>query len=77
MSDVSARAGSYALALVAMLACSEPALAYVGPGAGLTVIGSLIALVTAVVAGIFGFVWYPLKRLFKRGKKPTSGADDE
>jgi len=77
MSDVSARAGSYALALVAMLACSEPALAYVGPGAGLTVIGSLIALVTAVVAGIFGFVWYPLKRLLKRGKKPTPGADEE
>lgn len=77
MSDVSARAGSYALALVTMLACSEPALAYVGPGAGLTVIGSLIALVTAVVADIFGFVWYPLKRLFKRGKKPTPGADEE
>ncbi len=46
--------------------------AYVGPGAGLTAIGSVLALLAAVVLAIVGFIWYPLKRLFKR--KPASTA---
>ncbi|MBK9587691.1 MAG: hypothetical protein IPO50_03525 [Sphingomonadales bacterium] len=77
MSGVSARAGYLGLAVVPLLAFSEPALGYVGPGAGLTVIGSLVALVSAVLVGIFGFIWYPLKRFLKRGKKPSPGAEDE
>ena len=42
--------------------------AYVGPGAGLSAIGSIIAFVVAIVLMIVGFLWYPIKRLFK-GKK--------
>lgn len=58
-----------------MLLClnAEPALAYVGPGAGLTFIGSLVALVSAVLAGIFGFVWFPIKRLLRARKKKQDG----
>lgn len=48
-----------------------PAVAYVGPGAGLSAIGSLIALVGAIVVAIFGFLWYPLKRLMRKKQKPT------
>lgn len=54
------------LALVALVAA--PAHAYAGPGAGLSMIGSLVALVGAVLAGIFGFVWFPIKRLLKKRK---------
>lgn len=50
------------------------ALAYVGPGAGLTAIGTVLALIGAVLLGIFGFIWYPVKRLL-RSKKTTE--DDE
>jgi hypothetical protein len=39
------------------------ALAYIGPGAGITAIGTAIALVGAIVLAIVGFVWYPIKRL--------------
>lgn len=42
--------------------------AYIGPGAGLSAIGSLLALVAAVVVAIFGFLWFPIKRLMKRWK---------
>lgn len=42
------------------------ATAYVGPGAGLTAIGTVLALIGAVLLGIFGFVWYPIKRLLRR-----------
>lgn len=46
--------------------------AYIGPGAGLSAIGSLVALVAAVFIGILGFVWFPIKRLMRRMKSPSS-----
>ena len=45
------------------------ALGYIGPGAGITAIGAVIALVGAVLLAIVGFVWYPVKHLLKRFKK--------
>jgi hypothetical protein len=57
------------LAGVTLLASLTPtaAQAYTGPGAGLTAIGSLLALVAALLLAIVGFVWYPLKRLVTAG----------
>ena len=43
--------------------------AYVGPGAGLSAIGSVLAFVGAILLIIIGFLWYPLKRLIKALKK--------
>ena len=40
--------------------------AYIGPGAGLSAIGSLLALIAAVFVAIFGFLWYPIKSWRKR-----------
>ena len=57
-----------------LLLVPQFAYAYVGPGAGLTAIGTVIALVGAILLGIFGFIWYPVKRLL-RGKKTVE--DDE
>ena len=53
-----------ALFMVSLLA-ADPAFAYMGPGSGLAFVGSLVALVGAVVVGLFGFVWYPVKRLMR------------
>jgi len=44
----------------------EAALAYVGPGAGLTAIGTVLALLGALALAVVGFVWYPLKRMLRR-----------
>jgi hypothetical protein len=52
------------------------AAAYVGPGAGLSAIGTLVALVGAVFLAIVGFIWYPIKRLL-RGRRPAPGAERE
>jgi hypothetical protein len=46
--------------------------AYVGPGTGLSAIGTILALVAAVGLALVGFVWYPLKRLLR--KKPGAPA---
>ena len=41
------------------------ALAYIGPGAGISAIGTLLVLLGAVLLSILGFVWFPLKRLLR------------
>jgi len=52
----------------------EIATAYVGPGAGLGAIGTVLALIGAVLLAILGFLWYPIKRLLakRRGRSPPA-----
>ena len=42
---------------------SGEAHAYIGPGAGISAIGAVVAFLAAIVFAIVGFVWYPVKRL--------------
>lgn len=60
-------------AAIFLLLLSDPAHAYVGPGAGLSVIGTVLALLAAASLAVVGFVWYPIKRLRhrKRSQKPA------
>ena len=57
----------FTLVAASMIAASQ-AHAYIGPGAGLSAIGSILALIAATVMLILGFVWYPFKRLLIRRK---------
>ncbi|WP_045388215.1 hypothetical protein [Falsirhodobacter sp. alg1] len=59
-----------ALAALPLMLLPETASAYVGPGAGMTAIGTILALVSALFLAIVGFVWYPIKRMLKR--KPSA-----
>ena len=53
-------------------------LAYVGPGGGLAAIGALLAVVAGLFAAVFGFLWYPIKRMLKGKKsKAAKAARDE
>lgn len=49
-----------------LLIRSQVSEAYIGPGASVTVIGTVVALFGAIVLAIIGFVWYPVKRLRAR-----------
>lgn len=51
-----------------MLAIPTPALAYMGAGAGLSAIGSILSFLGVFALMLFGFVWYPIKRRFKKNK---------
>ena len=62
------RAGAFMLAI---LAISPQAQAYMGPGAGLSAIGSFLSLIAAFFFAIVGFIWYPVRRLFRK----RTGAD--
>lgn len=59
-----------------VLAIATPALAYVGPGAGLTAIGAALAFVAGILLAIVGFVWYPLKRLWRAASRRRDTAAD-
>lgn len=48
------------------------AMAYIGPGAGLTAIGSVLAFLGVILLLVAGFVWYPVKRLLRRRRRGAS-----
>ena len=43
--------------------------AYIGPGTGLSTIGAVLAVAAGIAVAIFGFFWYPIKRLLGKDKK--------
>ena len=60
--------------LLALLLPST-AQAYIGPGAGISAIGTLLALIAAVLVAIVGFVWYPVRRMMRNRRKAREVAD--
>jgi uncharacterized Tic20 family protein len=54
------------LALLLYLSSGDPALAYVGPGAGLSLLSALWGLLLAIGAAIGFIILWPLRRVFKR-----------
>jgi hypothetical protein len=56
------------LALLVFAASTGDALAYVGPGVGLGIIGAIFGTILAVLLAIVGVIWYPVKRLLRRTK---------
>ena len=66
--------------LIVLFVCLLPntAHAYIGPGAGITALGSLLALAAALLLAAIGFVWYPAKRLLsRRSKRRVQAAERE
>lgn len=39
---------------------------YGGPGSIISGLGAFLAVVAAIIVSIFGFLWFPLKRLIRR-----------
>ncbi|MGH6899168.1 MAG: hypothetical protein ACREJ5_21895 [Geminicoccaceae bacterium] len=54
---------------------ATPAFAYIGPGAGITVLGALWGVVVAVVLAVVALVLWPLRVLFRRRRKGARPAD--
>lgn len=51
--------------------------AYGGPGSIISGIGAFLAVVAAIGASIFGFVWYPAKKLYRRMTRDGQAAGSE
>ena len=69
------------LALIA-----NPAAAYVGPGAGISVLGSLLGILATIFVAIGAILFWPIRKLMRRrkakketevsGNSDTSGIDN-
>ena len=54
--------------VVAALGAAIPAAAYVGPGAGLSLVGAFWGLLVAIFAALAFIVVWPVRRLLKRSR---------
>lgn len=65
------------LATATVIGMAGPAAAYVGPGAGLSLIGALWAVLLAVLVALGFLIAWPLRRILKRRRTaplPEAGA---
>ena len=54
---------------ITLLILPQDANAYIGPGAGIAAIGTVLALIGGILLAIVAFIWYPMKRLLAKIKK--------
>ena len=54
-----------------------PASAYIGPGAGLSVVAAFWALLTAVVSTLLFLALWPIRNRLRRRKAARDGAENE
>lgn len=64
------------ITFMATLAAPTVALAYVGPGAGLSLLGALWALVAAVATALIFVVAWPVRRMLRQRRAARGAADD-
>ena len=55
--------------LVIFCLVTTPSFAYIGPGIGGGVIAATIGIILAILAVLFGLIWFPVKRLLKKRKE--------
>ena len=56
------------IAIVYLLFFLNPAYSYLGPGWSRNIFATL-GFIVALVAAVFGILWFPIKRLINRKKK--------
>ena len=55
----------------------SPVLAYIGPGMGGGVIAAIFGIIAAFFLGLWGILYYPIKRAFKNKAKKKSIAKNK
>lgn len=63
--------------LIALSVGVTPASAYVGPGPGIGLLGSLIAVVAVVLIGVLGLVIYPIRQMKKKKRQQQMEANQQ
>lgn len=64
------------IAAVVALAMAPAAWSYVGPGAGLGVLGAIVAVIAALLASVVGLVLWPIRKFMRRRKGAATTANE-
>jgi len=51
---------------------TTPAMAYIGPGAGITMLSALWGVAVAIVLAIAAILFWPIRSLLRRRRKPAT-----
>jgi membrane protein implicated in regulation of membrane protease activity len=61
-------------AVIMALGAATPAFAYVGPGAGLSLVGAFWGMLVAILAAFSFVILWPIRRVWKRRRASPTGA---
>ena len=70
-------AAQLAIAFAFAALWGAPAISYIGPGAGITVLGALWGVIVAIAVAIGAIVLWPFRVLLRRRRKRASSNADE
>ena len=61
-----------------LLLAAPLAFAYIGPGAGISAVGSLLGLIAGVLLALFAILFWPVRFMWRkmRGKKAAAPAEE-
>lgn len=57
---------------LALALSTAPALAYIGPGAGITMLGALWGVLVAIVLAVGAVLYWPIKVLLRRRRRSAT-----
>ena len=60
-----------------LMVISPLALGYIGPGSGISVIGSLLALLATIGLAFFAIVMFPVRKMMKQRGNEAEDEDDD
>jgi hypothetical protein len=53
---------------------ADPAAAYIGPGAGITMLGALWGVIVAIALALGAVLFWPIRILLRKRRKPAGAA---
>lgn len=62
--------------LLSLFLISLPSYAYIGPGMGGGVIAAIVGFFAAILLGLWGILYYPIKRALKKRKDKKMSLKD-
>jgi hypothetical protein len=65
------------LVIIILLLASPAAVSYIGPGAGISVLGSVLGILGTIVVAIGAIVFWPVRKYLKRRKQSKIAVQDE
>lgn len=63
------------IVLLLLSLAADPLHAYVGPGAGISVLGSLLGILATILVAMGAIIFWPVRKLLKRRKAAAKTAE--